>query len=873
MSTQSTQWNESPIVDAQVEELLQRLSIENKVDLVSGNLAIDDAGNLPDIPKGIPVLALADGPAGLRLANPTLQDRRATAMPAPIALAATWDPELASRYGHVLGSEAVASGHNILLGPAVDIARVPRGGRTFESFGEDPLLQARLVVPEIEAIQAHAVAACIKHYILNNQEYQRNSIDVRVDERTLQEIYLPPFAAAVTTGHVAAVMGSYNRINGVYACENHHTLTEVLREQLGFRGFVISDFLANHSTVVSAEAGLDWELGAKMWGPRLLEAVRAEPNLHVTIDEMARHILRPIIELGLVDPPLAMKSFPVQLHSEESLAIAGRGIVLLKNTDGFLPLDEREIHSIAVIGPDADNISAAGGGSACVQPIRSTSVLEGVRRRAGERVRVAYVPGVYPVGPGVLLPGLPAIPSTFFTHLTSAGEQSGLLVEYWDNPAFEGEPCLVRSEPRIEINYGFFDLFPGLSVASPKLPSKPANLKGQISVRWTGHLTVSTSGEYTLALTTLGSARLYIDGQLIIDSAKDEPKTASGSSRRVSVNDVAKVFSKTTQLTAKVSYSLIVEYSADAPGEWRFHEAMLRLGWRPPAGVISSSIEEAVALARRSDVAVVVARTYETEEMDRPTLQLPNQQDLLIRSVAAANPRTIVVLMSGAPVKVDDWQESVPSILEAWYAGQEQGNAVARVLFGDINPCGKLPLTFPKSMEYTPVAEEAQYPGKNGAVHYSEGIFVGYRGYDQYNIEPQYPFGHGLSYTSFAYSHLQITPTITDETKDISVCFEVTNTGERTGIEIAQVYLSLPAATASPPRQLAGWALVELEPGECKPLTVVLEPDSYEHLLSYWNVERHAWVTEPGDYQIYIGASSRDIRLTGSFCVQSLGNK
>lgn len=262
MSKATQRWDQSTAVEQEVEQLLQQMALDDKIDLVSGRLAIADDGSLPREVPGLPILALADGPAGIRLANPTLPDQRATALPAPIALAATWDPGLARRYGNVLGAEAAATGHNIYLGPAVDIARAPRAGRTFESYGEDPLLQSRLVASEIEAIQAHGVLACVKHFLANNQEHRRSTIDVVVDEQTLQEIYLPPFAAAVREGGAAAVMGSYNRINGVHACENRAVLTGILREQLGFRGFVMSDFLATQSTAASALAGLDWELGA-----------------------------------------------------------------------------------------------------------------------------------------------------------------------------------------------------------------------------------------------------------------------------------------------------------------------------------------------------------------------------------------------------------------------------------------------------------------------------------------------------------------------------------------------------------------------------------------------------------------------------------
>lgn len=865
METITIPWNESQAVDQQVERILAQWTLEEKIDLVSGRLAVFDDGNVPALPPGLPLLTLADGPGGIRVANPTLPDHRATALPAPIALAATWDPELARLYGDMLGAEAAATGHNIFLGPAVDIARAPLGGRTFESFGEDPLLQASLVGPEIQAIQSHAVLACIKHYILNNQEYLRNSIDVYVDQRTLQELYLPPFVAAVREGRVASAMGSYNRIDGVYACENRHILTELLRDQLGFRGFVMSDFLANASTASSALAGLDWELGAKMWGPKLLEAVQAGEVAPDTIDEMARRILRPIVGLGLVEYPLQPRPLPVQEHGAAARAIAEQGIVLLKNDADFLPLDSRALRMIAVIGPDADNVSAAGGGSGCVQPTYAVSVLDAVRQRAGAGVSVLFAPGVDPITPGALLPGLPALPSDFFTQ--AGGDGRGLTAQYWDNLAWFGEPQITRVEPRAELNYGFFDLFPGLGVSSPRALGKPAGLAHPFSTRWSGRLTVPASGDYRLSLTALGSARLYLDGQLLIEIAPGAAGMAAGGPAFGSAASAVQVASTAVTLTAGAVHGVLIEYAADAPGFWVFGEAILRLGWQPPAGVVRPSMAAAADLARQADAAIVIVRTYESEEMDRPTLRLPNEQDELIRAVAAANPRTAVVLMNAGPVEVASWEADVPAIVEAWYAGQEQGAAVARVLFGDVNPAGRLPLTFPRDETQTPVATAAQYPGVDGVVHYSEGLFVGYRGYDQFGIEPQYPFGYGLSYTRFEYANVAVAPELTDGAQTVQVAFDLINSGGRAGVETAQVYLGLPAATGEPPRRLAGWARVPLEPGEQRRVVVTLDPQGPQRPLSFWDAATGGWQTAPGEYQVIVGASSRDIRLEGGFRV------
>jgi beta-glucosidase len=867
MEAITTPWNESKRVDQQVERILAQWTLQDKIDLVSGRLAVGDDGSVPALPPGLPLLALADGPGGIRVANPTNPDHRATALPAPICLAATWDPELARLYGDVLGAEAAATGHNIFLGPAVDIARAPLGGRTFESFGEDPLLQAALVGPEVQAIQGHAVLACIKHYIANNQEYLRNSIDVQVDERTLQEIYLPPFAAAVREGRVASVMGSYNRINGAYGCENHHTLTELLRNQLGFRGFVMSDFLANPSTGQSALAGLDWELGAKTWGPRLLEAVQADGVPFEVIDEMARRILRPIIGLGLAEHPVQRRPLPITEHGAVAREVAEQGIVLLKNDKKLLPLDAGSLRSVAVIGPDADNVSAAGGGSGRVQPTYGVSVLDAVRQRVGAGVRVEHAPGVDPITPGVLLPGLPAIASDFLSP-SAAGSERGLTAQYWDNLDWRDEPRIARVEPSAEINFGFFELLAGFGVSSPRALGKPAGLGHRFSARWSGRLTAPASGDYALSLTALGSARLYLDGSLLLEVTPVARPAMNGEPAFGTAASAVQVASTTISLRAGAEYLVLVEYATDAPGSWVFGEAMLRLGWQPPAGAAQPAMAAAAHLARQADAAIVVVRTYESEEMDRPTLHLPNAQDELIRAVAAANPRTLVVLMNAGPVEVASWEAAVPAIVAAWYAGQEQGNAVARVLFGDANPAGRLPLTFPRDEGQTPLATPEQYPGVDARVHYAEGLFVGYRGYDQLGIEPHYPFGYGLSYTAFEYANLRVTPHISDGAQAMQVSFDLTNAGAHAGIETAQVYLGLPATTGEPPKRLAGWARVQLEPGETQRVTVTLDPQSPHHPLSFWDTATEGWQIASGQYHVHIGASSRDVRLTGWLWVQ-----
>jgi beta-glucosidase len=833
--------------DERAELLLAQMTLEEKIEMLHGEFGPYAFFNAAIPRLGIPALTMADGPAGVRVANPDVNQGEATALPAPMALAATWDPRVARRYGDVIGGEAFATGHNVQLGPAVDIARVPVGGRTFEAYGEDPLLQGRTAVGTIRGIQRHPVVATIKHYNLNNQEFERLTISSEVDERTVQEIYVPPYEAGVRKGRVGAAMCSFNRVNGVYACEHRHLLADILKRQLGFRGWVMSDFGATHSTVEAANAGLDQEMpDGQFFDQALLAAVRAGQVSIATINDKVRRILRSMFRLGLFDHPVQISPLPERAHGRQARQIAGKGIVLLKNAGGLLPLSSRRLRSMAVIGADADNASAAGGGSALVKPTYTVSPLAGIRERAGADVRVRHAEGTDPVSAAALLPGPPAVPSSVLTPAGAGPDVQGLRAQYWANTSFQGAPALVRTDRQAALNLGVLFALPGFNASS--LPPVPPELVGgPISVRWTGTITAPATGDYTLALTSLGRGRLYLDGELLIDHWAQHDRTTR---------------SATVRLVAGQPHAIRVDYAADHPSVGGLVGAEVKLGWRHPARAIPPAARRAAALAKASDVAVVVVRDYETEQGDRPNLVLPNEQDQLIRAVAAANPRTVVVLNTGAPVTMP-WLGRVPAVLEAWYAGQEQGNAIADVLFGAVNPSGRLPVTFPRSLRATPIRSQAQYPGVNGRIHYTERIFVGYRGYDQFGIRPLFPFGYGLSYTSFAYGRLRVKDS--HKGKPARVSFTVRNTGRRSGAEVAQVYVGrLPTGVLTPPKQLAGFARVAPGPGERDKVTIEVSRRS----LSYWSTSANRWVTPTGRVPIYIGSSSRDIRLVGAIEVR-----
>lgn len=872
----------SPDTEQHANALAEQMTLEEKIAFVTGEVNWNYGFYARPLERlGLPALQMADGPAGVRINKGDVHGGQATALPAPIALAATWDPTLAGEYGTVIGVEARASDHNVSLGPAVDIARVPLGGRTFESYGEDPLLQSRIGVSYVRGVQAQGIQACAKHYAVNNQEDHRSSVDAVIDERTLREVYLPPFEALVAEGEVASVMASFNRVNGTFACENTTLLTDILRGAFGFRGWVMSDYAANHSTAEAANAGLDQEQpGEGHWGSQLLAAVRSGEVAETTIDEMVRRILRPLIGLGQLENPVGIADFPVEQHHQVAQQIAEASMVLLRN-DGVLPL--AGVRTLALIGTDVDTAGAKGGGSSQVRATREVSPLEGLKEALGEDVQITVAYGCEPVTPGVLLPGPSVIPEAFFT--TPDG-QRGLLAQWWTNTTHSGEPVVSRVDGLIEHNLGFHN-FPGFNAGSPRYDALPGDLNGQSSARWTGALTVPVTGTYRFTVTALGRFSFELDGVVVASSAATTPVgETSTEAATVSVlvdaetveTDAAELAAPEDQpyqwggdssadavlydvnvpLIAGKAYRFHLEYAADDPSQGFLLGGRIRLGWVTPPGVVSPDVVEAAALAAASDAAVVIARTYEAEADDRPTMSLPSGQNELIRAVIAANPKTIVVLMTGAPVDMTTWGGTPAALVQAWFPGQTQGGALARVLTGEAEPGGRLPLTLPRTLAGTPAADPSTYPGVAGQVHYSEGVFVGYRGIDPAGEQPAFHFGHGLSYTSFAYEGLAVTPGVGDVAATVEVT--VRNTGGRRGSEVVQVYVGeLPTEVPTPKRQLAGFAKVHLESGESTRVRI----DIPRRAVSYFDVTTHDWTTPAGAVDVLVGASSADIRSTG----------
>lgn len=797
-----------------IERLLTELTLEEKVSLLSGR----DGGETRSIERlGIPALRMIDGPHGVGWDTP------ATCFPSGISMGSSWNPELIEDVGRALARETRAAGRHILLGPCVNIHRTPLGGRNFESFSEDPWLTGQIGVAYVRGVQGEGIGTSLKHFACNNQEWERMTISVELDERALREIYLPHFKRVVEEAQPWTVMAAYNRIRGIYCSAHDYLLNQVLKQEFGFEGFVVSDWGAVHGTVDSARGGLDLEMPGpgQYFAEPLLEAVRSGEMEEAVIDDKVRRILRVIDRAGLFDESVPLRQGAINTPEHRALArrLAEEAMVLLKNDSGILPLDREQIRSLAVIGPNAAAFRS-GGGSSTVKPVAPVTPLEGLRLFCENGIEVHYARG------DDMREDLTPIPAELLAPVNGKPGEHGLRGEYFDNMHLDGEPVLTRIDAQVDFNWG---------QGSPD-PSIPHD---RFSARWTGLFTPAQSGRFLLGMSTDDGGRLWLDDRLLVDAWHDQAET---------------VHTAAVQLEAGRTYAIRAEYYENTG------LACARLGWTPAH---EDPIREAAALAARCDVAVVFAGLswlFEGEGVDRTDLNLPDQQNELIRRVLDANPRTIVVLINGTPLVMEEWLDRAPAVIEAWYPGQEGGHAIARVLFGEVNPSGKLPVTFPKRLEDNPSWNH--YPGRDGRVHYEESIFVGYRHYDTRGIEPLFPFGHGLSYTTFEYQDLEIVSEGRGDDVQITVTANIENAGERAGAEVVQLYVGeRKPRLERPVRELKGFEKIHLHPGEKKRISFTLESDAFSH----YDPEQGAWTATPGDYDIVLGSSSRDLRLAGHY--------
>jgi beta-glucosidase len=799
-------------VDERVEAILSRMTLEEKVDLIGG---------IPDFfthsfPRlGISSLKMSDGPLGVHDFGPT------TAYSAGIALAASWDEDLARRVGVMMGKDARARGVNVILAPGMNIYRAPMCGRNFEYFGEDPYLASRIAVSEIEGIQSQGAIATAKHFVANNQEYGRMDTSSEVDERTLREIYLPAFEAAVKEARVGAIMDAYNLVNGVYMTQNNYLNSEILKKEWGFDGILMSDWGATHDGVAAANAGLDLEMpfGDHMNRAALLPAIREGKVSLDTIDDKVRRIFREASKFGFFDREQTDTGIPLDNQEGRAIALeeARDGIVLLKNDRNILPLDKNKLKTIAVIGPDAYPAVIGGGGSSLVVPFNSVSYLEGISNYLGTQVKVLYAADSVPINEVVAQ-------SEF---RTSIGGGNGLTGEYFDNQNLEGKPVLVRTDPHVDFHWG----------EGSFAPNEPVD---HFSARWTAYYVPKTSGDYRFYVSADDGARVYVDDIRIIDDWQRHGETLDTSTRT---------------LEAGHTYKIKLEYF-EAVGA-----ATLRFGVIAADQTVG---RETKALAAKADAVVLCIGfdpSSESEGADR-TFRLPSGQDALIHDIASVNKNVIVILTAGGNVDMTQWIASVPALVDAWYPGQEGGTALAQILFGDYNPSGKLPASFERRWEDN-ATFHSYYP-KEGEkrVAYTEGVFLGYRHFDRSPIKPMFPFGYGLSYTNFAYSNLSVSPRTGRDADSVVVTFDVKNVGERPGAEVAELYVGdSHASVPRPMKELKGFAKVLLQPGETGKITLHLNRRSF----AYYEVKTKQWTADPGDFSILVGGSSQHIDLKGTF--------
>lgn len=799
-------------IERRIGELLSKMTLEEKIDYVGGYKDM----HVRAIPQlGMREIKMSDGPCGVRSWGKT------TAYPATVGLAASWNPGLAAEFGKAIARDARARGVHVWLAPGVNLARQPQCGRNFEYLGEDPCLASTIAAEIIKSVQANGVACTIKHFVANEQEADRHTVSSQVDERTLRELYLRPFEVAVKEAGVWCVMNAYNRLNGPHCSEHRWLLTDLLKNEWGFRGFVMSDWGSVYSTAGPIKAGLDIEMpGGKFLNrDTIMPLIKDGTVTEAQLDEMVRRILRVAVSMGFFDREQKDESIPLDDPASAAVAleIAREAIVLLKNDNNALPLDPGKLERIMLIGPNADPAVTGGGGSSYTETFRAVSVLEALRTLAGDRVQIDWRRAPQNIEREAF---------DFNEYLQPApNDAPGLRGEYFTNVELSGKPALTRVDERISFQWGSDGPAPNIG-------------PNHFSVRWTGRIKPGRGGPQTLVARSDDGLRVWIDGKPVIDMWRDQGATTERAA---------------FTFEAGRTYELKIEYyerSGDAVAQFGF--------------VAADAVEREVASDEdiRSADAVVACMGFthelESEGFDRP-FDLPEAQERLIRRVVAINPRTIVVINSGAGVNMSAWADRAAAIIQAWYPGQNGNTALAEVLFGVTNPSGKLPTTFPRTLDDSYVLR-GYPPVKDGELAYHEGIFMGYRWYDQRKLEPLFCFGHGLSYTTFKLDSLDVQPGTGAAVATVTAAIE--NTGRRAGAEVVQLYVrDVEASVPRPVRELKGFRKVHLSPGERKVVSFTLRRDD----LAFFDPGFKKWIAEPGSFEISVGTSSRELPLSAVF--------
>ncbi|MCR6488461.1 glycoside hydrolase family 3 C-terminal domain-containing protein [Amycolatopsis sp. OK19-0408] len=802
----------SPARERDIRALLGKLDLRQKVRLLTG---ADFWRTHAEPAIGLRAMVLSDGPAGVRGRSFDERDP-SLSLPSGTALGATWDTALARRYGAALGAEARRQGVDVVLGPTINLQRTPLGGRHFEAFAEDPLLTAELATAYVEGVQAAGAAATPKHFVANDAETDRFTVDNRIDERALREVHLAAFEAVVVRARAWLVMSAYNSVNGTTMSE-HELLRDPLSRDWGFDGVVVSDWTAVRSTVAAANAAQDLVMPGPEgpWGQRLVDAVRAGEVPEAAVDEKVLRLLRLAARVGALDtlPPAVPVPPPAEDGAALAREVAAGGMVLARN-DGSLPWSPERLGSVAVLGQNAVRARTQGGGSATVRPREVISPLAGLRAALGAEV-VRYRLGAT-VTEGVL-----AFDPAELTNPVTG--RAGVRVRFLAEDGAE-----LGSEDRLAAALVWLD----------DLPAGTHTI--ELRTVWD-----APAGTHHVGASALGGLVLTVDGAEVLDAVTDADGDLLGAA-----------FLAPPAVTAAVGFAggaaeIVVRYTSGAGPDLPLRAVTFGTATVPADA--DAEIAAAAALAAGSDVALVVVGTGETiesEGFDRTSLALPGRQDDLVRAVAAANPRTVVLVNSGAPVLLP-WRDEVAAVLFGWFGGERFGEAVADVLLGVREPGGRLPASWPATGDERSVLSGVP---ADGVVPYAEGVHIGHRGWLRNGDRPAYPFGHGLGYTSWELRGARAPGQVT-EGEPVPIAVELANTGARPGRQVVQVYLSRPhSALDRPARWLAGWALVDAPPGPAT-ATVTLPPRAFQH----W--EDGAWRTEPGPFTVHIGTSATDTPL------------
>ena len=801
-----------------IKQLIKDLTLEEKIELLSGF----DAWQTNKIDRlGIPSIKMSDGPNGVR--GDGNSGKSSACFPCAISIGSSWNLNLINTLGEELASEAKLKDVDVLLGPTINIHRHPLGGRHFECFSEDPFLTGKIAIEYVKGVQSKNIAACLKHFVGNDTEFERYTVSSNIDERTLREIYLLPFEMAIKEANAKVVMSAYNKLNNIYCSSHENLLIEILKDEWGFDGYVVSDWGAARDTVENAIGGLDLEMPgpAKSWGKNLITAINDKTVPEDLINDKVKRILNVASFCKRFENPIRKPERDNDSKLKRKLLkdAAQEGMVLLKNDD-ILPI-KKDIKSIGIIGPNAKKAQIIGGGSATLVPYHESHPVSSFQNNFSEKTIVKSAKGCHTYR------YLPEINK-------SLTKENGFLVEYFN--VTDNKNDFISSKVLRGSKFWIFEGFAKDIIGTEDRPD--------IFVKFSCTYVPDISGEHAFEIFAIGKSKLLINNEEIIDNWTDplpgDAFFAHGSSSKRGASHLEK----------DKSYQIEIQYKFEG------NFPAIYIGCQPPDKI--DLLDEALNIAKEVDEVILLVGTnsdWETEGNDRVDFNLPGEQNTLIEKVLEINPNAIIVLNTGSPVDMP-WVNKAKSILQSWYAGQEYGDALFEILTGLVNPSGKLPTTFPKRIEDTPAY--SCYPGENLQMSYDEKLLIGYKWYDRKKIEPLFHFGHGLSYTNFEYSNLRIS---NSDKNNFTCSFDIENVGDVSGFEISQCYISFMDCDEDEPiKKLQGFDKTYINSGEIKKIEICLDSKSF----STWDIKNHQWEIKKGVFNILIGSSSNDIKLKDS---------